>query len=298
VRSYTSWIEDNARWSALELRAGDIVISTPAKSGTTWMQQCCSVLIFQTATPPKPMADVSPWLDMLTAPLDEVLALLDAQEHRRFIKTHTPLDGLPEDDRLTYICVGRDPRDVAHSLRNHVANWNVDALLRARTNATGLDDITLEDFPVQLPEDPTAWFWQWVDGEPAGLGGILRHLQTFWDRRDEPNVHLFHHADLLADLPGQLRRLAAALSIDVPEARWAELVHAATFAEMKRRADLLAPDTIHGIWKSNGQFFDQGRNGRWHDWIADDALPHYDERVAALVSPDLAHWAHHGWLSR
>lgn len=35
------------------------------------------------------------------------------------IKTHTALDGLPWDDRVTYVCVGRDPRDVALSWDNH-----------------------------------------------------------------------------------------------------------------------------------------------------------------------------------
>ena len=50
---------------------------------------------------------------MLTRALDDVVADLDAQTHRRFIKTHTPLDGLPHDPRVTYIGVGRDPRDVA-----------------------------------------------------------------------------------------------------------------------------------------------------------------------------------------
>ena len=41
-------------------------------------------------------------------------------------QTHTPLDGLPLDPRVTYICVGRDPRDVALSMDRHVANLNRD----------------------------------------------------------------------------------------------------------------------------------------------------------------------------
>ena len=41
-------------------------------------------------------------------------------------------------------------------------------------------------------------------------------LQTFWDRHEQPNVHLFHYAELEADLAGQQRRLAKVLDIDVP----------------------------------------------------------------------------------
>ena len=45
-----------------------------------------------------------------------VMADLDEQPHRRFIKSHSPLDGLPYEEAVTYVCVGRDPRDVAISL--------------------------------------------------------------------------------------------------------------------------------------------------------------------------------------
>ena len=301
-RHYKSFIQDSARWDALVLRDDDIVIDTPAKSGTTWMQMCVALVLFQTPDLPRPMAELSPWLDMLTRSLDEVVALLDAQTHRRFIKSHTPLDGLPDDPRVTYVCVGRDPRDVMRSWENHMANVDFDAVLTARADAVGLDDLDPEDVPTPPPEDPVERFWAWVDqtappGEnPAGLAGVLHHLATFWDRRDEPNVHLFHYADLQADLPGQLRRLSDVLRVDVPEERWEVLVPAATFTEMKARADVLAPDTVHNVWKSNSQFFDQGRSGRWREWIGDADLTRYDARVAELAPPDLASWAHHGWL--
>lgn len=301
-RHYKSFIADSSRWDAFELREGDIIIDTPAKSGTTWMQMCVALVLFQTPDPPKPMAELSPWLDMLTRSLDEVVALLDAQEHRRFIKSHTPLDGLPDDPRVIYVCVGRDPRDVMRSWENHMANVDFEAVLTARADAVGLDDLNAEDVPTAPPEDPVERFWAWVDqtapaGEdPVGLAGVLHHLTTFWERRDEPNVHLFHYSDLQVDLPGQLHRLADVLHVDIPDDRWELLVPAATFTEMKARADVLAPDTVHKVWKSNSQFFDKGTSGRWREWISDDDLPRYEARVAELVAPDLAHWTHHGWL--
>ena len=115
VRYYTV-VEDSARWNGFRFRDDDIVISTPPKCGTTWTQMMCALLIFQTPTFDRSLDLISPWLDMLTRPLDRVVADLDAETHRRFIKTHTPLDGLPFDEHVTYICVGRDPRDVASVL--------------------------------------------------------------------------------------------------------------------------------------------------------------------------------------
>jgi hypothetical protein len=239
---------------------------------------------------------------MLTSPIDEIVELLDAQTHRRFIKTHTPLDGLPRDERVTYVCVARDPRDAALSMEDHMANMDLGKVLVARERAVGLEDVDPASLGGPPIADPVDRFWHWVDGDGGheerspGLASVLEHHRTFWDRRNEPNVALFHYADLKADLDGQLRRLAGVLRIDVPEDRWPALVDAATFERMKANADLLAPDTTHGIWVDNAKFFRKGQSGRWRDIVSDEDQPRYDARVAELVDPELAQWAHHGWL--
>jgi hypothetical protein len=122
---YTTRSEDSARWDGFAFRPGDIVISTWSRSGTTWMQMICALLVFQDPELPAPLSELSPWLDWKTTALQEVLAALGAQRHRRFIKTHTPLDGLPLDPRATYIVVARHPLDAAVSLYYHYANLDV-----------------------------------------------------------------------------------------------------------------------------------------------------------------------------
>src|SRR3978361_1538969 len=97
-QKYQSPVEDSTRWEGFVFRPDNIVISTPSKCGTTWTQMICALLVFQTPDFDRPLAEISPWLDMLTADHREVVARLQAQPHRRFIKTHTPLDGLPVDD--------------------------------------------------------------------------------------------------------------------------------------------------------------------------------------------------------
>ena len=92
---YRSTVLDSNRWQRFSARAGDIIISTPAKSGTTWMQMICALLIFQRTTFDRSLDLISPCLDMQTRDIGDVIADLEAQQHRRFIKTHTPLDGLP-----------------------------------------------------------------------------------------------------------------------------------------------------------------------------------------------------------
>jgi hypothetical protein len=119
---YRSPDEDSARWTKLPFRAGDIVISTRSKSGSTWMQMICALLVFQTPNLPAPLGELSPWLDWLVEPQDALLARLAAQDHRRFLKTHTSLDGVVIDPRATYIVVGRHPLDMAVSLYHQGAN--------------------------------------------------------------------------------------------------------------------------------------------------------------------------------
>lgn len=87
---YHSIIADSARWGGFALREGDLIISSPPKCGTTWTQMICALLIFQSPDLPRPLDQLSPWLDQLLRPLDSVVADLEAQTHRRFIKSHTP----------------------------------------------------------------------------------------------------------------------------------------------------------------------------------------------------------------
>src|ERR1700681_4092133 len=109
---YRSLMMDNARWDGFEFRPSDIVISTPPKCGTTWTQMLCALLIFDGPEFPARLGELSPWLDQSIRPLDQVRTISAPQQNRRFIKTHPPLDGLPVHDDVTYLVVGRDPRDV------------------------------------------------------------------------------------------------------------------------------------------------------------------------------------------
>ncbi len=300
---YRDFVADSQRWDHVRFRPDDIVITTPAKCGTTWMQMLCALLIFRTPDLPAPLAALSPWLDMQTRPVDDVVADLEAQQHRRFIKTHTPLDGLPSAPGVTFIHVARDPRDVALSWDNHFANMDLDRFMTQRFAAVGADDLEelgITGPPPPPPEDPIERFWRWMEGDGEGAGGdavsglenLASHVRHAWARRDEPCVHLFHYADLRADLPGEMHRLAEILGTEPPTD---DLVEAATFQRMKERASTLVPNSDTPFWRESSQFFDRARLGGWSELLSDDDIARY-ERLASSTLPDEAHtWIHGGW---
>ncbi|MEY2431381.1 MAG: aryl sulfotransferase [Acidimicrobiaceae bacterium] len=301
LRRYRSLLADSQRWEGFEFRDGDIVISTPSKCGTTWMQMICALLVFQDPELSGPLTKLSPWMDVQTDTIDNVRAALDAQTHRRFIKTHTPFDGLPHDERVTYISVGRDLRDAGLSWDNHFRNMNLEVVLNARVEAVGMDDIA-ELIPDALP-DPSSElierFWHWVDHDGrqsegfSGLKAALHHLSTFWEHRDDDNVALFHYADLKADLEREMRRLASILNIQVPEEKWPRLVTAATFDRMRDRAEQLAPQvSVDGFWNDSARFFNEGSSGQWRSLLNDDDVARYEARARSLAPPDLIDWVH------
>lgn len=290
-----NFLYDSTRWERLTFRQGDIVIATPAKCGTTWTQRIVSLLIFDSPDLYAPMAQISPWLDMNTRKVDDVVNDLEAQDHRRFLKSHLDYNLLPRHDGVTYISVGRDPRDVGFSWIHHADNVNMETLVTERISAVGADDIDPNDIP-DFSGTEAERFWRWVEADTGmdSLAGTVHHLKSFWDHRDDPQVVLLHYADMQRDLTGQMAYLAARLGIDRSRERLEALAPHATFEEMKSSAEQLAPNTDVGLWNNTSDFFRSGTTGQWRHVLAPADMPRYDKRIGELADADFADWLHSG----
>jgi len=288
---------DSARWERFERRPGDIIITTPAKCGTTWMQTIVGILLNQRTDLP-PIGTISPWLDMQIRTEDEIFGLLEAQTGRRFIKTHTPLDGLPVDPSVTYLAVIRHPLDVAMSDRDHMSNMLRDKTEELREAAVGKYEPEVER--EEAPEDPADYLRWFIDNHeqpsgsgPYGLEDYCQQVGTYWDARSKPNVHLFHYMDMWNDLDSEMRRVAAALEIDVAESSWPAFVEAATLRQMRERAALAAPDAHLGLWQDTASFFRAGGTRDWASLLTAADIAHFNERLQALAG-DATAWIVHG----
>ena len=284
LRPYHTAVYDNARWSGFTPRSGDVLVCTPPKCGTTWMQAIVASLLWPVDDPPGPVLAISPWVEMTLTPVGEMHATLEAQRHRRFMKSHTPADGIPWHDEMRYIAVARDGRDAFMSLCNHVAIFRDE--VRGFLNAQAPESVR------QLPPwsgDVHEFFRTWLADDDV----FFRHVSTFWERRHQPNLLLVHYADLKADLEGEMRRIAAFLGAEVPTAAWPAVVERCTFEAMREgEARLGKVDMIfEGGLKS---FVFKGTNGRWRDVLTREELDAYTARVAAMLPPACAAWVEHG----
>jgi len=282
---------DSARWEGFQARDGDIYICTCYKSGTTWTQMIAALLVFQSPDLPAPLNELSPWVDLVTDTKEEMHARLAAQTHRRILKTHTPLDGLTWHPSARYLFVARDPRDVFVSMMNHQANADVEverALAAEMGQTRTVTDMLADTEEARLETWLTRGYFPWErDGYP--YWSALHHGETFWQHRDQPNILLLHYAQMKADLPAEMRRIARFLDIEIDEAVFPSLVEAAGFEAMKKKANDLAPGADAKLWKDNAQFFSKGTSGQWRARWSDANLARL-QTLCASYPEDYIGW--------
>jgi aryl sulfotransferase len=295
TRSYLTWGVDSSRWKGFRPRPDDIVIVTYPKCGTTWMQRIVGLLVFQDPRPIE-ILEVSPWIDCrFVEPAEAMLTRVEGQRHRRFLKSHLPADGLPLFDGTRYIHVARDGRDACLSYHNHVSSYT--PWMLSRLDAAGAEDGS-GPYPRVLP-DPGDFFRRWLTrGVPPDCDGLplmsyFHFERSWWRERDRSNVLMAHYADLLADLPGQMREVADFLGIAVPAALWPKLEQAAGFDAMRAIGDTLLGRTGAAFTGGGRTFFNRGRNDRWRGVLPPADLALYEAKLAELPAA-LARWLERG----
>ena len=280
-------VEDSRRWRGFVHRPDDIFISTPPKSGTTWMQGIIASLIWPEGDAPAERGTLSPWVDARFTPVEDVLAHLDQQEHRRFIKSHSPADCVPLFEECKYVTVYRDGRDALMSWANHRGAMRHELVDVLNTSAA---DEGLRLLP-PWNGDIDDLFDQWEqDCSP------IRHLASWWPLRHDGFAYFVHYNDLKADLEGEMRLLADFLGIEVPEHLWPATVERCGLAEMREEARTSA--RVDMIFENGADsFFHKGTNGRWRDELNSEQLHRYDTLVSENLPHDAAQWLQTGSLA-
>ena len=275
-------------WNDFPFRDDDIIIATYAKSGTTWVQQIVSQLIFN-GQAGLPVADMSPWMDLRIPPIPVKMQIVEAQEHRRFLKTHLPVDALVFSPKAKYIYIGRDGRDVLWSLFNHHSTAN-EKWYDALNNAPDLVGP-----PMEKPEgDIVEYFHNWLDNDGYPFWSQWENVSSWWAIRDLPNVYLVHFSNLKKDMPGEIKKIAAFLEIPIDESKWDAILEHCSFNYMKKHATASVP--LGGIFWEGGAktFIHKGEIGRWKDVLSREDSQKYDRIAEEKLGTACAHWLRTG----
>ena len=275
---------DSTIWNDLKFRDDDIVIATYAKSGTTWMQQIVAQLMFD-GDPDISVAEMSPWVDLRVPPKEVKLPLLEAQTHRRFMKTHLPVDAIRFCPKARYLYIGRDGRDVVWSMYNHHVNAN-------QTWYDALNDTPGRvGPPIEPPPDDIRQYWrEWLDRDGHPFWPFWENIRSWWAVRDLPNVKFIHFANLKHDMAREIRGIATFLDIPIKESRWEAILKHCSFEWMKKNASKSVP--LGGaFWDAGAEvFINKGVNGRWSDTLTPEEVAAYETRSRTELGDECAHW--------
>ena len=270
-------------WNNFKFRDTDIVIATYAKSGTTWMQQIVGQLIFNGAEGVD-VSHASPWVDLRIMP-PEAIAGLEELPHRRFVKTHLPVDALVFSPKAKYIYIGRDGRDAVWSMYNHHANAN-EKWYGALNNTPGRVGPPIEPPPDSILE----YYSDWMEKDGHPFWPFWENIRSWWAIRDLPNVKIVHFNDMKADLAGSIRGIADFLDIKLDDATLAKVVEHCSFDYMKAHAELAAP--LGGaLWNGGAKtFINKGTNGRWRDMLSPSEVSAYEARAKKELGAACSKW--------
>jgi len=278
-KTYEGPLTTSSIWERFSVRPGDVIVSTPPKSGTTWTQMIVTSLIAGRPLSPKEMGAVSPWLDCALDDPEDTKAQLDGQVIRRCIKSHTPLDGITYDPRCVYLAVYRHPLDVHFSMRHHAFQMRSDAM-RPR-----------------YPEDIHLAFRMFLEDElydgsndALDLHSIAYHYRSFkvWERLE--NIHLLHYADMVADLPKTVARIAGILGMDVSGPMIDQIAEGTTFANLKKKAVAADEAAEEPEFYLGAKFFNNATSRKWEGQLTSTELAEFDARLRQLLPDEQADW--------
>jgi aryl sulfotransferase len=280
---------DSTRWRDFPFRAGDVVVSSWAKAGTTWLQQIVGQLIFG----PRDLKlwDVSPWIDNRLYSRKQLYRRLNLQTHRRFVKSHLPADALPLSPQASYLYIARNGPDVAWSWYHH--HRNLTPTVYEVTNSLG----GRVGPPLEPPIEPfEAFFDAWLERDGYPLWPFWSHVASWWEARLRPNVLLVHYADLKADLPGQVQRIAAFLDLPCSAADRDEIVRRASFDYMKKNANEMLSPLQTAMSGGASAFLRGGRSGDVRQSLSARCLARYEAEARLHLPEDCRRWLEAGTL--
>jgi aryl sulfotransferase len=287
------WIDPEIQ-GGVQWRDGDIVVSVPVKSGTTWTMNIVHQLRSGGDPDLKDVYVEVPWLELVPSPgvtREQRLAKFAAMPRgrRRAFKTHSPPGLLPYQKPgggrkdVRYVVVARNPDEALASMH---------PFAHAHTRAW----FDLWKLPREAFCKPSfASFYDEVarDLFPPSLFGFVA---AWWPLRHAKNVLLLHFSDMKADHEGSVREIARFLGFRPTAKQWPKILEYTSFAWMKAHEDKFELRTIGPVpVLDSGAMMRKGRVGAAKD---DGVTPEISADVARIGREVLKDDAAFEWFYR
>ncbi len=268
------WIDTGIQ-QRIEWRDGDVVISVPPKSGTTWTMNIVHQLRSGGDAEFSDVYAEVPWLEFVPRPdcaVDDLVAAFDGMDHsrRRVLKTHSAPGDLPylepgQGPDVKYLVVVRNPDEAVASMR---------PFIQAHADAW----FALWDVPKEMIVGPDFATFVAESASPM-VASIFAFVAAWWPLRSNPNVLLVHFSDLKRDHEGSVRRIADFLGFDVADAHWPAILEYTSFSWMKAHEEKFELRSVSDV-----QILDPGamiRKGQIGASADDGVTPEISASIAA-----------------
>jgi hypothetical protein len=272
------WIQPEIQ-EKIVWRDGDVVISVPAKSGTTWTMNIVYQLFTGGTADFRDIYEEVPWIEFVARPDQphrDILDRLDAMpcDRRRAFKTHSAPPVVPfipagEGPDVKYVVVFRNPEEALVSfwpfLAKHADEW--------------FDLWGMSPGAMSRPDFPS--FYREVIAERGmHASGFFGFLNAWWPLRQAPNVLFLHYSKMKQDHAGSIRKIAKFIGVEPSEDEWKRIVEYTSFGWMKAHEDKFEATTAGEVpILQRGAMIRKGQAG---DARADGMTPEISRDLRAL----------------
>ncbi|BAT02567.1 Os07g0606400 [Oryza sativa Japonica Group] len=274
-----------------EPRAGDVLLASLPKCGTTWLKALAFATAARGVYPPAaaggdgrhPLLRLNPhecvpFLEGIY--LDEEEAKLDAAPTPRLMSTHASYPNLPasitEDDRCKIIYICRQPKDMAISL------WHFMNCSKAKTSS--LSDDQWESITMSLSD-----VWESIR-EGAYLGGpIWEHILGYWNTsKAKPDKVLFlKYEEVLRDPTKNIEKITEFIGQPFSDAEKEagiveSIIELCSFEKMKA-SGANSTGSLHMMANEypHESFFRKGVIGDWVNHVTPEMADSLDKFLSA-----------------
>ena len=262
-------MRDSTIWNLIQPRNTDIVICSCYKSGTTLTQQIVNLMVngdhnFES------IHDISAWVEEIFVTLPEnKKSWIESLPSPRIFKSHLLFEALPYYPEWKYIYLVRDGRDVGVSFYHHQKSFLPKYF---NENLPGFSDFW--DDWVETKEDKSEYWSYW------------KHIKSWWQVRNLPNVLLVHYDNLINDKSQEIDRISEFINLDINQSKKEMILAKSSLEYMKLNWQKFQELTV---FKPN-TIINKGVNGRWQNLLTTEQLKRYEIIISEELEPECAEW--------